>query len=232
MSRGPFSNDGSPFQIIEVKLLFSENGEPYLTSAIVLAGGYSRRMGIDKALLTTSGQSHLAIIVDKLSRLSDDVTIIRRKDQTKLVTTAHVAFDIRPGEGPLAGLEVGLSQARHEYVICLSIDAPFVRIALLRYLVSLISQQERPWQAVIPMLDNHLYPMVSVYHISCLSEIQQRLDQKKRRVIDLIDNLSTRYVPQEEWEPMDPAHESFMMLNSLDDYEKVLQRLAAGGFTG
>lgn len=212
--------------------MFSENGVPYLTSAIVLAGGYSRRMGIDKALLTTSGQSHLAMIVDKLSSLSDDVTIIRRRDQVPLVTTAHVAYDLRPGEGPLAGLEVGLSQARHEYVVCLSIDAPFVRIELLQYLVSLIMQQKRPLQAIIPMLETHLYPMVSVYHISCLSEIKERLDQKKRRVIDLLDHIATRYVLQEEWEHTDPTHDSFMILNSLDDYEKVLQRLTAGGFTG
>lgn len=212
--------------------MFSENGEPYLTSAIVLAGGYSRRMGIDKALLTTAGQSHLAMIVEKLSCLSDDVTIIRRIDQVQLSTKARVAYDIRPGEGPLAGLEAGLSQARYEYVICLAIDAPFVRVELLRYLLSLISQQKRTLQAIIPILGNQIHPIISVYHISCLSEIQQRLDQKKRRVIDFLQNVATRYVAQEEWEPFDPDHASFTMLNSRDDYEKVLQHLAAGGFMG
>ena len=208
------------------------NEQTTSVSAIVLAGGYSRRMGTDKAFLSTLGQNHLTMIVDKLSLLSDDVAVIRRHDQVPIETTATVKYDVRPGEGPLAGLEAGLGTAKYEWVICLSVDVPFVRIELLQYLLSLCLGKNKKTQAIIPILEKQIYPMVSVYHTSCVSEIKNMLDRRNRRVLDLVNRLQTRYVLQEEWEHADPEHDSFMMLNTQEDYDEMLRGRLTGGVTG
>ena len=45
-------------------------------SAVILAGGQSRRLGMDKSLLKLEGQSLLARTVGKLTALSDDIIIV------------------------------------------------------------------------------------------------------------------------------------------------------------
>ncbi len=53
------------------------NMEP--VSAIIQAGGQSRRMGTDKALIDYHGRPILAHVIDVLRQLSDDVIVVANR---------------------------------------------------------------------------------------------------------------------------------------------------------
>src|SRR5438067_13844276 len=91
--------------------------EPTLTpsTAIILAGGHSRRMGQDKALLPHPTHRHLTFVehmVATLAPLSHEVLLVSRDEEQ----AAHYTFlqgirvltDEIPNFGPLMGLYIGL----------------------------------------------------------------------------------------------------------------------------
>ena len=73
---------------------------------LVLAGGKSRRMGQDKALLRREGRSQLAHAVDLLGAVTDRVYVSARADQADEPERARYeqVVDRYRGIGPVAGI--------------------------------------------------------------------------------------------------------------------------------
>ena len=101
---------------------------------VVLAGGASRRMGVDKAALTWTDTTlaHRAAAV--LAEVCAEVVIAgpARLARAGLEAVA----DVFPGRGPLAGLHAGLERAGGRPIFALACDMPFVSAELVRYLVA------------------------------------------------------------------------------------------------
>jgi molybdenum cofactor guanylyltransferase len=95
----------------------------------VLAGGRSSRMGRDKALLELAGEPLVQHAVRKLSRLTNEVYIL--SDRRELARFAPLIPDLHPGCGPVGGIEAALTHTRHEWVLVLPVDMPFLPTGLL-----------------------------------------------------------------------------------------------------
>lgn len=113
-------------------------------SGIILAGGSSRRMGKDKALLpfpSHAGEpSHtfLERIIHEMSFCCSEIVIVAR-DQQQASRYAHadarIVLDSIPGAGPLVGLYSGLQAISTSRAIVVAVDMPFVTSSLLAYLL-------------------------------------------------------------------------------------------------
>jgi molybdopterin-guanine dinucleotide biosynthesis protein A len=189
-------------------------------SAVILAGGQSRRMGVDKATLQTNGRKHIEIIEQKLHRIVNDVWVVRQFEQTKLDGVHNVLWDLRTDEGPLAGLEAALIQCHTPWLITVAVDNPTVEVKLLTLLQQEALLSERH-QAVVPIWYDKVYPLPAVYHKSCLPSVQNCLNRGIRRFRDLIHSLDTTYLREDQWERVDPDHQSFRVLNTKEDYQQL-----------
>ena len=108
-------------------------------SAFVLAGGQSRRMGQDKALLTLAGEPLIehALSILRNAGLSPVIAGAR----SDLSRFAPVIPDPDPDLGPLSGICAALdstsapefSSAR--YTVCLPIDLPLLPASVISYLI-------------------------------------------------------------------------------------------------
>src|SRR5579859_3408011 len=79
----------------------------------VLAGGKSRRMGRDKAMLDRNGEPLWRRQSRVLRELgADPVTLVRRRGQPQLGGNVRLLYDTVDGVGPLAGLHVALWACR------------------------------------------------------------------------------------------------------------------------
>lgn len=105
-------------------------GVPRLSiGGYVLAGGRSSRMGRDKALLELAGKPLVQHAVIKLSRITDDVSILSARPE--LAAFAPLVPDLREGGGPLGGIEAALAHTRHDWILVLPVDMPFLPTFLL-----------------------------------------------------------------------------------------------------
>ena len=112
--------------------------------------------------------------------------------------------DLRPGEGPLAGIEAGLLAASYRPVFVAAGDMPFLTSYLVEYLLGLLSDR---FSAVVPVFGGGPHPLCAVYGREVQPMVSAALDRGVRSVRGLLRGLSEiRYVGEEElWRFGDPS---------------------------
>lgn len=99
----------------------------------VLAGGYSRRMGRDKALLTFKGTPLIRHALGILRAAGLDAAIAGA--HVDLSAFAPIIPDVSPGLGPLSGICSALAISAARYAVFLPVDLPLIPAALIVYLL-------------------------------------------------------------------------------------------------
>ena len=102
-------------------------------SGIVLAGGFSRRMGTDKAELTLGGLTLLELQVRKLRQIG--ITDIMVSGYGKPMEGTRAIEDIYPHKGPMSGIHACLKAAKTEACLVVSVDVPLFPAEWLEKLV-------------------------------------------------------------------------------------------------
>jgi molybdenum cofactor guanylyltransferase len=154
-----------------------------MQSVAILAGGEARRFGgRDKSALIVDGRTILERQIAELSTVTPDVRVIRRED------------DLVPGCGPLGGLHAALHKARGDTLFLVACDMPFVTAALAAYLLMLAGDAD----AVVPRTDRGYHPLCAVYRRSCLPAVEQRLAERRLKMLDLLHDLRVREVTADD----------------------------------
>ncbi|MDR2690266.1 MAG: molybdenum cofactor guanylyltransferase [Azoarcus sp.] len=140
-------------------------------TALILAGGASRRMGSDKAALRIGGQSLLQRMIDLTQALFPTVLLSVR--QPREVQIAQVC-DAQPGLGPLGGVCAGLRRAGTSWVFVVAVDMPYLKPETITRLAAMRGEH----QAVIPVVDGHPQPLAAFYAVTVLPALESALAQE------------------------------------------------------
>ena len=180
----------------------------------VLAGGQSRRMGRDKALLPLGGQTLIERVLAAAHPLGYPCLIVG--DPSSYANLKLPVFpDRRPKLGPLGGLYTALSTTAAP-VLLLACDLPFLTPDFLRHLVN----RRGPYQAVVPHTATGLQPLCALYEPSCLATVQAAIQADQLGMRDLLNNLSLDLVKEKDWRPYDERGLLFANLNAPAEYER------------
>ena len=198
-------------------------------SAIVLAGGMSRRLGRDKAIEPLDGHSLITRVIDRLSHLTQETVVVVVNDDERasvlpLPDSAKVAVDAYPDKGSLGGIFTGLSAAEAGWGIVVACDMPFLNTDLLRHMLSLRDGTD----AVVPIVETRPEPTHAVYSKACLPHIERRLKADDLKIARFFDEVRVRFVPEEEVDKLDPDHLSFFNINTQQDLDRALALVAQG----
>lgn len=192
-------------------------------SVMVLAGGESRRMGTNKALLELpSGEKLIERVLANLRPLSDDFVVVSASPDLYAHLDAQPVSDEYVGAGPLAGLHAGLQAIRHDWAFAVACDMPLVDHRLVRYMAVLTEGHD----AVVPQVGDELEPLHALYHKSCLPAIASRLEAGQRRVISFFGDVRLRRVEAAEIALFDPQGSSFFNANTPEDWQRLQELLA------
>lgn len=191
-------------------------------AVVFLAGGKSSRMGTPKAWLEFDGRPLLAHLVERMLAVFPEAVIVSAPGQDLPPTPASVVHDERPGEGPVAGLAVGLRAVTRPWAFAASCDVPFLNPALASYLLSLSAE----YDVVVPEWKGRLNPLQAVYRTSVQPLLEQQLTEGRRRPVDLYERVRTRVVGEAELQRVDPRGLSFLNMNTPEDYSHALQQWA------
>jgi molybdopterin-guanine dinucleotide biosynthesis protein A len=182
-------------------------------TALILAGGDSRRMGQDKAALVLDGES----LLDRVSTTIQQIffkTIISVRQLRSEVKVQQVCDEL-PGNGPLAGLIAGLAQAETPWVFAVACDMPFVTADVVIHLAAL----RNGFQAVVPMVGGYPQPLAAFYAVSTLETMRESMAAGDRSLLGVLMKLQVRYVSEAELREFDPQLRSFFDLDTPQDFQ-------------
>ncbi len=192
-------------------------------SVMVLAGGQSRRMGTNKALLELpSGETLIERVLAALRPLADDLLIVSNTPELYAHLDVRQASDEFVGAGPLAGLHAGLQAARHDWTFAVACDMPLVDHRLVRFMAVLTEGHD----AIVPWVDGELEPLHALYSKRCLPAIVSHLEADHRRMISFLGDIRLRRVEASEIALFDPEGRSFFNANTPEDWQRLQALLA------
>lgn len=190
---------------------------------IVLAGGASRRMGTDKRLVTIDGVAMLERVVRALPDARQVLVVIDParplppdmfRDQL-----VRQVLDLRPGEGPLAGIEAGLaslSGTSPDTVCIVAGDMPWLEPALLGLLADRLASD--PAIDLVCVATDHGVQLPAVCRrAATLTRVTALLDAGERRLRTLLDDPAGTVLSDADWRAADPTGRSLMDVDTPTD---------------
>lgn len=184
--------------------------------AIILAGGQSRRMGTDKALmcLKPGGPRLLEMVLATVRTVADEVIISTNRPAGYAWTGLPLIEDNYRNCGPLGGLEAGLTASNSQVNLVVACDMPLLKPALLDFLVELAPG----YQAVVPLNEQgRAEPLCAAYTKDCLPAIRRHLAANSLKLSGWLDDVKTLFVPAPKLKEIDPDLRSFRNLNRPED---------------
>jgi molybdopterin-guanine dinucleotide biosynthesis protein A len=191
-----------------------------MLSLVIQAGGESRRMGADKALLSYLGQPLILRPLNRLAGIADEVLVTSNHPENYRFLSLTPIPDLVPGYGALGGLYTALSAARYPYVAVVACDMPFASPEIFTFELTLL--QETGVDAVVPRSAGGTEPFHAIYRReTCLPYVRTSLEAGKRRVDAWFPQVKIRYLEPEEMLPYDPEGLAFLNINTPEELREV-----------
>lgn len=188
-------------------------------TVVVQAGGESRRMGQDKALVLFRGQPLILRVLQRLESLQAEVLVNTNHPQEYAFLNVPLITDIFPRRGALGGLYTALSYARYPEVAVVACDMPFANPRLLEEEHRLLIETQS--DAVIPRSLQGNEPFHALYRrATCLPRIESALQAGKWRVDSWFAQAALYYMPIEEIRAYDPKLICFYNINTLEELKE------------
>ena len=214
---------------------------PPPVTGVILAGGQSRRMGENKALMRLGDDSLIGHVIRCMRLITDELLLVTNSPTEYAHLDVPMHGDILPGAGALGGVYTGVMHASHDAILCVACDSPFLNPNLLTYLVSVLGE----YDAVMPYtyssrqtpfcrnkdigVTNSSYgddtqitlqTLCAAYAKRCLPIIELMLQESELRVHALQERARIQRVSPEVWRAFDPEGMSFFNINTPGDFKR------------
>lgn len=153
-------------------------------SAVLLAGGKSRRMGQDKALLPWPDAS--GVLWQRQLRVLEELNPAEifwsGPPRPGLPAHLQLVADVAENAGPLAGISACLEILRSDLLVVLAIDLPHMNAAFLQNLLA----QSSPTRGAVVRHEGYFEPLAAVYPRRLHALAVDHLRQKRHALQALI----------------------------------------------
>lgn len=172
-------------------------------------------MGKPKALLPVAGTTLIEFVIERLrGGFADLLIAARRPGQVPPRLRSHLVRDAG-GEGPLAGIVAGLRASRHETLVAVACDMPWLEPDLCRRLVL----AARGHDAAVAIVGGRPEPAAAAYRKSALAAIEDALRAGRLKAAGVLGDLDVAYLEL----PSGP----FRSVNTPAVYRELLAELEA-----
>jgi len=157
----------------------------------ILAGGESRRMGTNKALLEVDGVPIVQRVASAMTAVFEDVRIVADDASPYAFLNLGMIHDVWKKTGPLGGLHAALYSTAAPRVFVLGCDAPFVTPDLIQFIL----QQTAGSPITVVSDENGVQPLCGLYDKSLLRDMEARLEAGNHRLLDLLEASGASVIP-------------------------------------
>lgn len=196
-------------------------------TAIILAGGKSKRMGKEKALLHIGEKTLIEIMLDKLKTLFSDIIISTNSPENFSFLKIRMIEDYYKNVGPLGGIHAGLTESETEKNFIISCDLPLMSTEMIEYLCNFNSNKK----IIVCKSGDYIEPTVGIYSREILEDIevilnlnlQQGLQAKDISIHNAIEKIGADIIDATKL----PFYNEdlFYNMNTFEDYIYVTKKL-------
>ena len=195
---------------------------PYASriTGIILAGGQGRRMGsVDKGLQLLRGKPMVQWVLERYTPQVDEVLINANQNLDVYARFGHrvVPDEIGGFAGPLAGLQRGLSEARHPLVATAPCDTPFLPADLVARLHAALETQQA--QLAVARTGDQPHPVFCICRRDVLPHLTQFLGSGGRKIDAWYATLNVVEVM------FDDQPDAFSNINTPEELLKIVTAL-------
>jgi len=182
----------------------------------VLVGGQSARMGRDKALLGYADTVLAEHVAQQVEAAAGSAVLVGPPERYRKLGR-EVIPDLRPGNGPLGGVETALDATRARWTLVVACDLPRVRTRLLSELLRIAGAADT--DCVVPLSPDGLpEPLCAAWRRTALPEVRAALEEGRGKLQAVFDRLRVEY-----WKPAE--NHWFENLNTPGDWRNHLTAL-------
>lgn len=185
---------------------------------VILAGGKSSRMGVNKSFLKLGNQTIIERIIDLMKSIFSEVIIITNTPNEYKFLNLPLYEDIYKWQGPLAGIHSALTHSARENIFVLSCDVPLMSKEMIEYIIEYRSDMP----IVFCEAAGYHQPLAGVYSKKILKEIEKFISNN-----EISDKSFYHFLKIVEAEIIHPEKllfykdEIFYNMNRLEDYENL-----------
>lgn len=156
----------------------------------ILAGGKSRRMGVNKALLEYNNKTFLNALAEELSDVGELwISVDRREAYEDL--PYPLAVDENWDIGPMEGIRQILKASGREAAFICATDMPFLKKELVFYMSQFLCSD---YDCYIICDKNRIHPLCGIYSKSVLPVIEELIAAGDYKLTKLLDRVRTKYI--------------------------------------
>ena len=180
-------------------------------TGLVIAGGKSSRMGVEKGLVQFGGKLLIRYPVDLLKQVCSNVVISANSTAYDFLKLP-VIRDSNLDGGPMSGIYSGLQAASTEYILVLSCDMPLVNLGLLQHLIASSARTK----ASVVLHKSFTEPLCGIYHRELIAELKSHIAAKKFKLITFLEKVNARNIEITDNLPFYNP-DLFLNVNTQDD---------------
>lgn len=194
-------------------------------SAIVLAGGFSKRIGQEKALIRLADKPLIIHVIERILESVDEIIVVISNNKLKdifeqmLNRMAIVVVDQCKMHSPLVGALTGFERVKNDLALLLPCDTPFISSRITSFLMDLCVNKN----AVVPRWPNgYIEPLQAAYHTkSAFTAAKKSLETGNVDLRTFIGNLpKVQYISTSILQQFDLKLLTFFNINTQKELEK------------
>lgn len=187
-------------------------------TGIILAGGKSKRMGTNKALLKVDGLTIIERIVEELRKIISDIIIVTNHFEDYQFLNLPMVEDKIKGKGPLAGIQAGLAESKNEKNLIVACDMPFISTELGAFLLQILNEYE----AAVPEVSGMLHPLYAAYRKETLEAVNRAIADENLKIRHFLKMVNAKIVKENDF-PFTLNEKFLYNMNHPEEYEQALR---------
>ncbi len=189
-------------------------------TGIILCGGNSERMGMNKANLKFGQLTVIEMVIHNLKPLCDDLIISTNNQDLDYLGLKKTEDKLR-GIGPIAGVLSGLSESVSEHNLLVSCDTPFIPTGLFNILL----RESKDYDIVLPSYHGHVQSLTGYFNKSILPFIYSEVKKGNTKPVRIFESLHLKILEIGGDMEFYTDH-LFLNINTPEDYQEALKIFA------
>jgi molybdenum cofactor guanylyltransferase len=184
------------------------------TTGIILCGGKSSRMGMNKALLKLGQLNLLEHSILTLQPFCEDIIISASFNEFENIQYQQIK-DVYHGIGPISGIYSALLKSKTIHNIIISCDMPFISPEVISYII----ENSENSDIVLPEVDGHIQSLTGYFIKSILPGIEEEIKNSHFKPIQMFKSMNLKVLKIDSSFAFYKDY-LFFNINTLDDYNE------------